>query len=395
MSSSSRICVSGAGVVSAIGIGKEATLHSLRSLTSGIAPLEHLCGNVPDLVCGEVKASNHVLSSLAGVDVFMPRTSLLGTVALAEALKDADLYDYKDVALISATTVGGMDETEKYYPHVSSTLASRIMLHDCGKTTDAMACVFGKFAMCTTVSTACSAALNSIIYGCRLIRSGRFDIVVAGGTEALSSYHVNGFNSLKILDPSRCRPFDRDRNGLNLGEGAGFVVLESEESVRRRRVFPYAVLSGYGNACDAYHQTASSPDGTGAFAAMSMALKMACLVPSDIDYVNAHGTGTVNNDLSEGIALQRIFGADSVPAVSSTKAFTGHTTSASGAVESVISLLALREGFFPVSLGFSERIEGLSFDPVTDGDVHGSISRVMVNAFGFGGNDSSVIFEKI
>ena len=144
-----------------------------------------------------------------------------------------------------------------------------------------------------------------------------------------------------ILDHERCRPFDATRAGLNLGEGAAFVVLESEESANKRGVNVHAYLTGYGNACDAYHQTASSEDGEGAYLAMKEALDMAHLTPKDIQYVNAHGTGTPNNDQSESVSLRRIFG-DEIPLISSTKSFTGHTTSASGSIEAVICILAMQ-----------------------------------------------------
>ena len=187
----------------------------------------------------------------------------------------------------------------------------------------------------------------------------------------------------------------KTRAGLNLGEGAGYVVLESESSARRRGVKPLCRLAGYGNACDAFHQTASSPDGDGAFLAMSKALAMAEIAPSEIDYINAHGTGTVNNDLSEGVALERIFGKGNVPRMSSTKSFTGHTTSASGGIEAVVSILALRGGFCPANLNLTHPMEELSFAPVSSLVSGLDMHNVLTNAFGFGGNDSSIIFSKV
>lgn len=246
--------------------------------------------------------------------------------------------------------------------------------------------------MVTTTSTACSSAANAIIFGANLIKSGVTDIVVAGGAEALTKFHLNGFNTLMILDKDTCRPFDRNRAGINLGEGAAYIVLESEESVKRRNVRPVAELSGYANTCDAFHQTATSENGEGAYLAMRKAMDMARLSPCDIDYVNAHGTGTPNNDASELAAMERIWGTQ-IPAFSSTKAFTGHTTSASGSIETVICLLALQHGFLPPNLGWRTPINEGGI-PITGTDNQRDIKNIINNSFGFGGNDSSLIFSK-
>ena len=194
-----------------------------------------------------------------------------------------------------------------------------------------------------------------------------------------------------ILDNRNCRPFDASRNGLNLGEGAAFLVLESAESAQRRGVKAQAILSGYGNACDAFHQTASSDEGEGAYRAMQEALQQAGLQPADIDYINAHGTGTSNNDLSESRAMRRLFG-DNMPPVSSTKPFTGHTTSASGSIEAVFCILALQHGFIPVNLNWSQQMED-GITPVHQ-PLRKELRHVLCNAFGFGGNDSSMLFTK-
>ena len=185
--------------------------------------------------------------------------------------------------------------------------------------------------------------------------------------------------------------FDEQHAGLNLGEGAGYVVLESEESVRRRGVRPLAEVRGYGNACDAFHSTASSPDGRGAYASMSKALNMAHLQADDIQYINAHGTGTVNNDQSESAAITRIFG-DQLPAVSSTKSLTGHTTSACGGIETVFCVLALMNQFIPVSRSFQKAAEGC-VTPKMETEADQEIVNVMSN--GFGGNDSTIVISKI
>lgn len=192
---------------------------------------------------------------------------------------------------------------------------------------------------------------NALLLGADMLKAGDADIVVAGGSEALSLFHLNGFNSLMILDHERCRPFDGTRAGLNLGEGAAYVVMERLDDAVARHATADACLAGYGNACDAFHQTASSPEGIGALLAMRQALDMAGLKPKDVQWVHAHGTGTVNNDQSEARAIRQVFQGH-LPAVSSTKSFTGHTTSASGSIAAVISIIAMHHRFIPVNLGW-------------------------------------------
>lgn len=394
-----KICVTGIGIISALGVGREATYASLLSGQSNITPLKHFQTLHSDLLSAQVEESNEELVELLGGGIKEPttRTSLLGMVALDQAYKDAKIAQCRpnSIAFISGTTVGGMDKSEKYYKDFleNNSKNEYIATHDCGSCSEMTAQRYGPFDIMTTISTACSSAANAIIFGANLLKTGRVKMAIVGGSECITKFHLNGFNTLRILDKEPCRPFDASRAGLNLGEGAAYLVLESEESALERGVMPQCILAGYANACDAHHQTASSDDGQGAFLAMSGALQSASLRPSDIDYVNAHGTGTGNNDLSEGIAISRLF-SENVPPVSSTKAFTGHTTSASGSVEAVISVLAIEHNFLPVNLRFKEKIEGLAFSPVTDCHPKGEICNVMTNSFGFGGNDSSLIFSR-
>jgi 3-oxoacyl-[acyl-carrier-protein] synthase-1 len=369
--------------VSAIGFGKAETLSSLRSGRSGIAPRKYLETQLEGVLLGEVKASSASLAALCGASAELPRTSLLGIIALKEALEEAGIGDLSGIPLIGGTTVGGMDLTEKSFPVYNA-------LHDCGASTEAIAAHFGGALWSTTLSTACSSAANAILCGANLIRSGLASRVAVGGSEALSSFHLNGFNSLMIVDREPCRPFDKSRAGLNLGEGAAFLILESEESLRGRGGKALARLSGFGNACDAYHQTASSPTGEGAFLAMQKALSSAGLRPEDIDYVNAHGTGTPDNDAAESAALRRVFG-EALPPVSSTKAFTGHTTSASGSIEAVICLLALSEGFVPRQLNWKEADPACIIPSVNE--LERPLRHVLCNSFGFGGNDTSLLIS--
>ena len=391
------ILITGCGVVSAIGNNKAETLDALLHNRSGVGELVYLKTEHKEFPVGEVKMSDEEMRKLLNIsdNAITTRTALMGMIALDEALKEAKITPemIPNIGFISGTTVGGMDMSEQFYlDYVNNENHKEyIAVHDCGSCSEMTAEHFGKFAFVTTLSTACSSAANAIILGANMIRCGEADIVVVGGSECITKFHLNGFNSLMILDTQWCRPFDATRAGLNLGEGAAYLVLESEESAKKRGVKAQAILSGYGNACDAFHQTASSPDGEGAYRAMKEALQLADIQPDKIDYINAHGTGTPNNDLSESQAVKRLFG-ENVPPMSSTKPFTGHTTSASGSIEAVFCILALQNGFLPVNLNWSQPIED-GIVPVHQA-VKKELKHVLCNAFGFGGNDSSLLISK-
>jgi 3-oxoacyl-[acyl-carrier-protein] synthase-1 len=236
--------------------------------------------------------------------------------------------------------------------------------------------------------------VNAIALGARLIKHNILDVVIAGGADALSKFTMNGFNSLMILDRNPCRPFDAGRNGLNLGEGAGFVVLVSDKVKEVTELKPSCFVSGHANTNDAYHQTASSPEGRGSYAAMQKALAMANLSPEKIDYINLHGTGTLNNDLSEGTAVKRLYG-DAYPRLSSTKAFTGHTLGASGGIEAVFSIMAIEQQCVFPNLRFESPILEIDMKPQLSFESDIKVNHVMSNSFGFGGNCSSIIFSRI
>ena len=391
------IAVTGEGIISAIGNNKAETLRSLQDGLSGIGMMRHLRSSHTYLPVGEVKMSNLDMKRALSVDPAqtMSRTALMAIIAIKEALDDAGLRSgqgSKRTVLVSGTTVGGMDITEEHFGKPLEEEAAVIAgQHDCGNCSNITARYFGRlFDDVITISTACSSAANAIMIGARLIKDGKADIVVAGGSEALTRFHLNGFNSLMILDHDRCRPFDASRAGLNLGEGAAYVVLEPAHGASSRGAEPHAWVSGYGNACDAFHQTATSSNGEGATRAMSEALAVAGLKPSDIDYVNAHGTATINNDQSETEALKRVFG-QKIPHFSSTKAFTGHATSAAGGIEAVICLMAMRHGFIPANIGWTTIMPG-GLAP-SMGATGSTLRHVMCNSFGFGGNDTSLIFS--
>lgn len=393
------VFVTGMGIISSIGNDVEETLVSLKQKKTGIGRLKYL-QSVHDLPCAEIKLSDEQLKDrldIRGNEVFT-RMALMGIHAAKEAISQAKLVldGKKKVAFINGTTVGGMEKTEEYYLNFleGDTYKDYIEAHDCGSSTEHIADYFGGFSYVSTPSTACSSAANAIMLGAELIDAGLVDIAVVGGSECITKFHLNGFKTLMILDEHPCRPFDQTRAGLNLGEGAAYVVLEAAKTMNERGINPLCKLSGYGNACDAYHQTASSPEGKGAMLAMKKALASSGLLPSDIDYINAHGTGTPNNDESEGNAMVGVFG-NSMPKVSSTKSYTGHTTSAAGSVEAVISILSLNNSFVPPNLNFTTQMENMPFTPVTDLLEGVEMKHVLSNSFGFGGNNSTLIFSKV
>lgn len=393
------IAITGSGIICACGTDKDSVYDSLVNGKCGIDTIQYLNSCHKELPVGEVKMTNDELKSLLSIDLKqnVSRTTLLGAYALKQSLADAGLsvenLEGKRVAFISGTTVGGMDLTEQFYGSMITDDKALCYLnnYECGSCSKDIVKLCGLNAEIITISTACSSALNSIILGTRMLLNNEVDIVVGGGTEALSVFHLNGFNSLLILDKSRCRPFDRQRNGLNLGEGAAYVVLERSNDATKRGAHLYAYIAGFGNCCDAYHQTATSSNGEGAYLAMTEALRMAQLTPTCIDYINAHGTGTPNNDKSESAAVIRVFG-ENYPAVSSTKSFTGHTTSASGSIETVICTICMHHNFIPSNSELTQKDDECIVPFVGNNDK--DLRYVMCNSFGFGGNDSTLILSK-
>ena len=426
-----RIAITGIGIVSGQGVGVTDTLRNLLVPVSRLKRVSLFDTTLEVPVC-QVPHTNGELAAMVAQGGHYTRTAMLGMIAAREALQSANLQlSHLRIGLVSSTSVAGMDSTERFYRQYLQDPASGntddLKGHDCGDSTNAIAeyCNITDFK--TTISTACSSSANAIIFGAGLIKAGLLDVVVAGGTDALCLSTLNGFNSLKILDSAPCRPFDENRQGLNLGEGAGYIVLQREDTLQSpskglncrgsyivlqredtlqsgKNSFteehkPYAYLSGYGNATDAFHQTATSENGQGAYLAMREALSAAKLQPNEIDYINAHGTGTPNNDASESAALLRIFGGEAngkpmqLPPFSSTKPLTGHTLAASGGIEAVFCILALQHGLIYPNLNFKTPLN-TKIIPQTVLKKGEILKNIMSNSFGFGGNSSSIIFSK-
>lgn len=395
------VFVAGTGIISAIGNNVAECLDALENGRAGMDQMHHLNSiHKERLPVAEVKLSNDELAKLAGLPKIKSRSALLSLVAAKEALAHAGIENFTSLrtGFISATSVGGMDKTENFFTNFfadnSKGKLREVVNHECGSVTELVADALGIKDYITTISTACSSSANAIFFGARLIRNNIVDVVVAGGTDSMTRFTLNGFNTLMIVDEQFCQPFDENRRGLNLGEGAGYVVLVSDKVAATLKNKPQIILSGYCNANDAYHQTASSPDGIGSYLAMSGALKKAGLQPSDIDYINLHGTGTQNNDIAEGTAIKRLFDAH-YPKMSSTKTFTGHTLGASGGIEAVFSVLALQHGIIYPNLRLQTPMVDLPFVPEREFQKNVKVKHVLSNSFGFGGNCSSLIFSKV
>lgn len=392
-----RIFVTGIGLISAIGDTVAANRQSLVEGRSGIGSAAFLQSKyTTQLPFGEVKKSTGALADLLNtVQPRATRTDLLALQALKEAIDDARLSEQDlrktSTALISASTVGGMCLTDHMYadanaaePSGSPYLAS----YSNSASTLFLQSFFNIGGIINTFNTACSSSANAIMYGARLLQSGLAERAIVGGTDSLAKFTINGFNALMILSNAPCRPFDIARKGLNLGEAGAFIVLEKEENIAPSRRI-YAELKGYGNSNDAYHPSSTSENADGPFLCMQEALQTAGLRPEDIDFINAHGTATENNDETESVAMLRLF--DRIPAFASTKSYTGHTLGAAGAVEAIYSILNLHHQEIYPSLNFETPIEKTGLIPVQAYEKR-ALRYVMSNSFGFGGNCSSLVF---
>jgi len=393
----SRIVVTGMGIISAIGNTVAENRIALLEGRCGIVYQSQIPSKYADsLPFGEIKLSDEALKTK--LDVTEPgttRTSLLALHAFNEAVQNSGLSDHtlwqSDTALIGASTVGGMCRTDELFADANSPEAATEYLgsYDYASPILYLQKRYDMQGIINTINTACSSSANAIMMGARLIKSGLAKRAIVGGADSLAKFTINGFNALHILSPEICTPFDAGRRGLNLGEGAAFLVLEREEDALHKKI--YASIAGYGNSSDSYHASSLSDNGEGPFLAMQSALETASLLPAAIDFINAHGTGTENNDLVESIAMQRLF--QQPPPFASTKGNTGHTLGAAGAIEAVFSILNLHgQELFP-ALQFKNTIPETGLQP-QNSYQQTAIEHVMSNSFGFGGNCTSLIFSK-
>ena len=386
------------GIISAIGNTVD---ENRQSLMNGITGISKINDQFPSrfanvLPFGEIKFHTEILKeNLSAHEPGVTRTALLALHALKQAIDDSELSGKQiesfDTALIGATTIGGINLTNELYEDARKTEGGSEYLssYDCASVNLYLQQRYNIKGICNTINTACSSSANAIMYGARLINNGLAKRAIVGGADCIAKFTLNGFNSLFILSPDMCAPFDADRKGLNLGEGAAFLVLEKEEDCAGKKI--YAILSGYGNANDAYHPSSLSENGDGPYLAMNNALNSSDLLPSDINYINAHGTATENNDEVESKAMLRLFSKP--PEFSSTKSNTGHTLGAAGAVEAVFSIVSLQHQEIYKGLNYKNPISSTGLIPVQSYKKM-PIQHVMSNSFGFAGNCSSLIFSK-
>jgi 3-oxoacyl-(acyl-carrier-protein) synthase len=388
------IAVTGIGIVSALGWTPGETWSAIEEERSGLGELtlfpSERCGHLP---VAEVKGDPAGRSGLAHGS----RNDHIAVFAAREAFRDAGLDvlnpdEKAGIGAILGASTGGMLDSEVFLEQIikSGRLDMKLLRHhECASSANAIAEELGLGGYRSTVSNACSSGAAAISIACDVLESGEASVMLAGGVDSLTRLTLNGFASLLIVAPDGCRPFDANRAGMSLGEGAAVMVLETRDRAIARGAQVYAWITGWSSTCDAFHATAPSKDGLGIYQAMSLALKQADIDPGRVNYVNAHGTGTRENDPAEAKAIARLFG-DNIPFVSSTKRFFGHTLAAAGAVEAVVCILAIKQGKVPANLGLREVDAEVGFEPVRTTSP-AALDVVVSNSVGFGGNNCTLV----
>jgi 3-oxoacyl-[acyl-carrier-protein] synthase II len=391
------VVVSGLGIVSPYGAGVKSFWTGLAAGICAIKPITLIdTEGFRSRIAAEVPAE--VMPTL-GVSRRRSRADRLGLAAAREALADAGLEgrEGRRSALLIGAVGGGMLEGEDWYWAEVRGRASggmqalRSILP--GSHAETLGGRLGLTGPKETVVMACASGAASIALGADLVRAGVTPTALVGGVDALTHICFMGFNALKLLDPTPCRPFDRDRRGMSIGEAGAFLVIEDADHCRARGGRAYARLAGYGMTTDAHHVTAPHPEGEGMIHAMQQALAEAGLAASAVGYVNAHGTGTPQNDRAEALALRRVFGEGGV-LMSSTKSLVGHTMAAAGSVEAAATILALQHGLLPPTANLEHLDPDVPFDCLPGTARPADIGVALSNSFGFGGQNVSLIFEK-
>lgn len=392
------IVVSGLGIVSPYGAGVKSFWTGLAAGTCAIKPITLIdTEGFRSRIAAEVPAE--AMAAL-GVSRRRSRADRLALAAAREALTDAGLEGpaRRRSALLIGAVGGGMLEGEDWYwgetrgrPSGSMRALRSILPFSHAET---LSWRLGLTGPKETVVMACASGAASIALGADLVRAGVTPTALVGGVDALTHICFMGFNALKLLDPAPCRPFDRDRRGMSIGEAAAFLVIEDADHCRARGGRVHARLAGYGMTTDAHHVTAPHPEGEGMIHAMEQALADAGLAPSAVGYVNAHGTGTPQNDRAEALALRRVFGEGGV-LVSSTKSLVGHTMAAAGSVEAAATILALQHGLLPPTANLEHVDPEVPFDCLPGTARPAEVGAALSNSFGFGGQNVSLVFEKV
>ena len=407
-----RVVITGLGLTTPLGVGIDNVWANIVDGKSGIGPITRfdasrhetrIAGEVKDFVPEDFITPKEVRR----MDLFIQYAIAATRIALDSARLDMTKEDAERVGAIVGTGLGGLPTIEKYHTVLLEKGPGRISpffipMLIANEAPGNIAIQFGLKGPNLSVVTACATGAHSIGDAFRVIQYNDADVMVAGGTEAnLTPLTIGGFNALKALstrnDPPEkaSRPFDKERDGFVVGEGAGIVVLEELEHARMRGAPIYAEIIGYGYNADAYHITAPSPDGDGSIRCMRLALKDAGISPGQVDYINAHGTSTDLNDLSETIAIKKVFGdgAYKIP-ISSTKSMIGHLLGAAGAVEAIFSILAIRDQVCPPTINYEHQDPECDLDYVPNTARKHPINVVMSNSFGFGGTNAVLAFRR-
>lgn len=406
-----RVVITGMGTVNPLANSVEETWEAVKAGKCGIGQITHF--DTTDFkvkLAGEVK--NFDAEELLGakeakrMDVYTQFACAAAKEAFEDSGLDMEKEDADRVGCIVSSGIGGLSTIatehskgeEKGYNRISPFF---IPMSIANMAAGQIAITYGLKGMCTAVVTACASSNNAIGDSFHRIRDGYEDVMVCGGGEGvIMPLAIGGFQSMKALctseDPNRASiPFDKERHGFVMGEGAGILVIEELEHAKKRGAKIYAEVVGYGSNCDAYHITAPNPEGEGGAKCMALAVKDAGLKPEDIDYINAHGTSTSLNDAGETLAIKKAFGDHAYKLmVSSTKSMTGHLLGAAGAVEGIITSLALRDGFVPATINYLEKDEACDLDIVPNIGRQTDIKYALSNALGFGGHNASVVFAK-
>jgi 3-oxoacyl-[acyl-carrier-protein] synthase II len=393
------VAVTGIGVASPLGHGPSSLLRGLLESRSCLGPLSRFDAGIETVTVAEIREPLPV-KSVPGYR--LSRTDRLGVMAARQAVSQVfpGCVDWRETGIVMATTVGGLSEIESdlvsdprgHYRRGAFGKASTY------QTSQVASCIGADLEVegpRLGVSVACASGAMAIALGARMILDGSAPMVLAGGSEALCAFTLGGFNALQALDPEPCSPFDTDRRGLNLGEGAAVVMLESLERARDREAQVLSILLGWGMSNDAHHPTAPHADGLGLSESMIAAMRMAEVDPEQIGYLNAHGTGTPLNDAAEVKGIESAFGDRKQPIpVSSTKSYLGHCLGAAGAIETVVTILSLQSGVLPPTLRLANPIESETVDWLAGEPRRAPLSVAMTASAGFGGSNTSLILGR-
>ncbi|MBI4775435.1 MAG: beta-ketoacyl-[acyl-carrier-protein] synthase family protein [Deltaproteobacteria bacterium] len=405
--SSQRAVITGMGTVNSIGKNVPDFSQALKTGECGIGPVTLFdTSGYRTQVAGEVREFDP--TRVIPVEFSLKRMSRSDRMAMAatvEALTQAGLFPLpehlrEDAGVVIGGGAGGMPEAEDFFDRYLRTQGRRARFSKlsslyCSSTADHIASKLGLMGPKTSLMTACSSSATAIGFAGDLIRMGAASLVLAGGTEPLSRITFASFNALRAMDPDYCKPFDRGRRGLSLGEGAGIMVIEAFDHARDRGARILGEVLGYGVTGDAHHMTAPDPTGSGAARSMIAALEDSGIAPGRVDYINAHGTATPANDLMETRAIKEVFGdhAYRIP-VSSTKSMTGHALGAAGAIESIACVCVLEQGFVPPTIHLVEADPECDLDYVTGRARYGDIRIALSNSFAFGGNNTTLVLGR-